>query len=67
MDILYEQCESQFLGKINAKLSREWRDVDKRKLYEAGWREGKYILASEEKLSSYFLLVRMCGDSLYFL
>jgi hypothetical protein len=23
MDILYEQCESQFLGKINAKLSRE--------------------------------------------
>ncbi len=35
MDNLYEQCESRFLGTIGAKLSRERRDVDNGKLYEA--------------------------------
>ncbi len=36
MDNFYEQCESQFLGTIGAKLSKERRDVDNAKLYEAG-------------------------------
>ncbi len=36
MDTLYEQCESRFWERIGAKLSGERRDVEKRKLYEAG-------------------------------
>jgi hypothetical protein len=33
---LYEECESRFLEMISAKLSKERRDVDNEKLYEAG-------------------------------
>ncbi len=33
---LYEECESRFLEMIGAKLSKERRDVDNEKLYEAG-------------------------------
>jgi hypothetical protein len=36
MDTFYEQCESRFWGRIGVKLSRERRDVEKKKLYEAG-------------------------------
>jgi hypothetical protein len=30
----YGECESQFLEMMGAELSKEWRDVDKEKLYE---------------------------------
>jgi hypothetical protein len=33
---LYGECESQFLETIGAKFSKEWREVDKRQLYEIG-------------------------------
>jgi hypothetical protein len=36
MDILYEQCESQFWWRIGVELFGERRDVEKRKLYKAG-------------------------------
>ncbi len=36
MDTLYEQCESWFWWRIGAELSRERRDVERIKLYEAG-------------------------------
>jgi len=35
MDNFYEECESRFLGTIGAELSKEQRDVDNAKLYEA--------------------------------
>jgi hypothetical protein len=34
IDNLYGECESRFLETIGAKLSKEWRDVDKKILYE---------------------------------
>jgi hypothetical protein len=36
IDNLYEQCESQSLKTIGAKLSKERRDVDNEKIYELG-------------------------------
>jgi hypothetical protein len=30
---LYGECESRFLKTIGAKLSKEWREVDKEQLY----------------------------------
>jgi hypothetical protein len=36
MDTFDEQCESQFLWRIGAELSGERRDVERKKLYEAG-------------------------------
>ncbi len=36
MDNLYGECESRFLEMIGAKLSKEWREVDKEQLYEVG-------------------------------
>jgi hypothetical protein len=41
MDILYELCESRFWWRIGAELFGERKDVEKRKLYEAGGSEGK--------------------------
>jgi hypothetical protein len=41
MDIFYELCESRFWWRISAKLSREWKDMERRKLYEVGGSEGK--------------------------
>jgi hypothetical protein len=35
IDNLYDECESQFLEMIGTVLSREWKDVDEEKLYEA--------------------------------
>jgi hypothetical protein len=35
IDNIYGECESWFLEMIGVKLSKEWRDVDKKKLYEA--------------------------------
>jgi hypothetical protein len=32
---LHDECESRFLEMIGAKLSKEQRDVDNEKLYEA--------------------------------
>ncbi len=34
-DILYDYCEAQFWGRISAKISRERRKVERRKIYEA--------------------------------
>ncbi len=36
IDNLYGECESQFLEMIGAELSKERKDVDNEKLYEAG-------------------------------
>jgi hypothetical protein len=36
IDNLYGECKSRFLKMIGAELSREWKDVDKEKLYEVG-------------------------------
>jgi hypothetical protein len=33
---LYGECESRFLETISAELSKEWMDVDQKKLYEVG-------------------------------
>jgi len=35
-DNIYEQCEVRFYMKIGAKISRERRKVERRKIYEAG-------------------------------
>ncbi len=35
IDNLYEECESWFLETINVELSKERKDVDNQKLYEA--------------------------------
>jgi hypothetical protein len=35
IDNLYEECESQFLETIGGELSKEQKDVDNEKLYEA--------------------------------
>jgi hypothetical protein len=35
IDNIYGECESQFLETIGAELSKERKDVDKEKLYEA--------------------------------
>jgi hypothetical protein len=35
IDNLYGECESRFLQMIGIVLSREWKDVDKEKLFEA--------------------------------
>jgi len=35
IDNLYEECESRFLETIGAELSKERKDVDNKKLYEA--------------------------------
>jgi hypothetical protein len=34
IDNLYGECELRFLETIGAKLSKEWRDVDKEIFYE---------------------------------
>jgi hypothetical protein len=39
MDTLYELCESRFWWRIGVELSREQRDVERRKLYEASKKE----------------------------
>jgi hypothetical protein len=36
IDNLSGECVSQFLEMIGAQLSKEWKDVDKEKLYEGG-------------------------------
>ncbi len=36
IDNLYGECDSRFLEMIGAKLSKEWKDVDEKKLYEVG-------------------------------
>jgi hypothetical protein len=36
IDNLYGECESRVLEMIGAKLSKEQKDVDKKKLYEVG-------------------------------
>jgi hypothetical protein len=36
VDNLYGECESWFLETIGVELSKEQRDVDKKKSYEAG-------------------------------
>ncbi len=36
IDNLYGECESRFLEMIGAELSKERKDVDNEKLYEAG-------------------------------
>ncbi len=41
IDNLYEKCESQFLETIGVELSKEWKDLDNKKLYEAGWGGGR--------------------------
>ncbi len=33
---LYGECESQLLERIGAELSKGWKEVDKRQLYEVG-------------------------------
>ncbi len=33
---LHGECQSCFLETISAKLSKEWREVDKEQLYETG-------------------------------
>jgi len=35
IDNLYGECESRFLEMISVELSKEWKDVDEKKLYEA--------------------------------
>jgi hypothetical protein len=35
IDNIYGECESRFLETIDVELSKERRDVDKEKLYEA--------------------------------
>jgi len=66
MNNFHENWESRFWWRIGAKLLGERRDVEKIKLYEVGWRKGRHILASGEKLNFCFLLVRMCGVCLEF-
>ncbi len=36
IDNLYGECESRFLKMIGAKLSKERKDVDEKKLYKVG-------------------------------
>jgi hypothetical protein len=36
IEIFYGKCESWFLEMIGAELSRGWREVDKKQLYEVG-------------------------------
>jgi hypothetical protein len=33
---IYKECKSRFLEMIGVELSKEWKDVDKEKLYEVG-------------------------------
>ncbi len=68
MDNLYGQCESRFLWTMSAELSREWGEVDKKKLYEASWEweKGGIFFASGGETKFMFLLVRMCGICLDF-
>ncbi len=61
MDIIYGQCESQLWGRIGAELSGERRNVEKRKLYEVGWRERKEIFGEQGEVKFMFLLIKMCG------
>ncbi len=41
IDNIYGECESRFLETIDVELSKERRDVDKKKLYEARWGGGR--------------------------
>jgi hypothetical protein len=36
IEIFYGECESRFLEMIGAELSKGWKEVDKRQLYEVG-------------------------------
>jgi hypothetical protein len=51
MDIFYELCESRLYEWIGAELLGEWRDKEKRNIYDVGWSEGDRAFGDRMKLS----------------
>ncbi len=50
METLYELCESRLCEGIGEEISREWRDEEKKNIYDDGWREGGRFLVKKWSL-----------------
>jgi hypothetical protein len=54
MGTFYELCESRLCEGIGKEISKEWRDEERKRIYDAGWweaGEGANFLGEERKLN----------------
>jgi hypothetical protein len=51
METFYELCESQLRKGIGEEISGEWKDEEKKNIYDASWNEEVGLFGEEMKLS----------------